>query len=171
MIADIGCFSWEQDLRMFFLGACDAPEGKGCHRKRGKMQKRGAGNTKAKPPTSCFPSAVYDYDQTRGGKVSETSQNYQSFWKMNKCHSLMFWKDIHVELAQELSRTQSLLCTRVIAPFNLSIMLGDMPHLPQFLDEKTEMYRTNKWVNWSLHLGCLMHKWMHFLAPPCPPGW
>lgn len=77
---------------------------------------------------------------------------------MNKCHSLMFWKDIHVELAQELSRTLSLLCTRVIAPFNLYIMLGEMPHLPQFLDDKTEMYRTNKWVNWSLHLGCLMHK-------------
>lgn len=127
-----------------------------------KMQKWGAENTKAKLPTSRFPGALYDYDQTRGGKVSETNKNYQSLWKMNKCHSFMFWKGIHVELAQELSTT----CTRVIAPFNHSIMLGDMPHLPQFLDEKTETYRTNKWVNQSSHLGCLN-------ALPCPtvPFW
>lgn len=118
--------------------ACDAPEREGSHRKGEKMQKWGAGSTKAQPPTSqVFQVLSMILSKQEGERVPTQvkiirSQNYQSFWKMNKCHSLIFWKDSHLELTQELCRTCSALHTRVIASFHLPMMLGDRPHSCRF---------------------------------------
>lgn len=135
----------------------------------GRCKSEGLGAPKPRLPLHKFPKPSPWWWSKMREKISKTSPNYQSFWKTDKCHSLIVWKGNREELAQELSETHAILHTAVITSFNPSLMLGDMAHPLHFSGEKTEAYSTSTWAYQSSLAGRLTHS--EWTSSPALPSW
>lgn len=92
----------------------DVLEGEGCCRKGERCIHEALGHLSHTSHFTGFLSILSYHDQTRGGKISNASKIIRAF---QICHSLIFWKDSQVELAQEWFITFSVLHTQLLPYF------------------------------------------------------